>query len=186
MSNTADGRSTSSTETFTLDRVLSVFRERADQARPLTANDVMEALGCSRRTAHDKLEALVDAGVLETRKVGARSRIWWVPLTRQQDDGARWETPRDPMVEIHIANADLPGSGELLSARRDALRAAYDYLTEHPNADPGEFLSEVFREHPAGYRTAEEWWDAIGPALKSLPNVDVAADREHVWYYLGG
>jgi hypothetical protein len=186
MSNTADDRSTSSAERFTLDRVLSVFRDRRDQARPLTANDVMEALDCSRRTAHDKLDALVERGVLETRKVGARSRIWWVPLPRRSGRGDGWDRPRDPLVEMHIADAELPGPDERLQERRDALRAAYDYLRDNPDADLGEFLSEVFPDHPAGYKTADEWWEAIGPALEGLPNVDIASDRDHLWFHIGG
>ena len=41
---------------------LEVFEEREDLGRPLTAADVMEALECSRRTAHNKLNELVEAG----------------------------------------------------------------------------------------------------------------------------
>ena len=186
MSNSADDGTPSSTAKFTMEQVVAVFRERADQARPLTANDVMEALDCSRRTAHDRLAELVERGVLETRKVGARSRIWWVPLPRRRHQSDLSELPRDPLVEMSIANADLPGSGEPLARRRDALRASYDYLTEHPDTDPGAFLNDVFTEHPAGYTTADDWWEAIGPALEGLPNVEIAADNERVWHYAGG
>jgi len=38
---------------------LEAFDARDDVARPLTADDVMEVLDCSRRTAHNKLNALV-------------------------------------------------------------------------------------------------------------------------------
>ena len=86
MSNTADdGRadgSPPSTAEFTPERVLSVFQDRSDQAKPLTATDVMDALGCSRKTAHNKLDVLVERGDLETRKVGARSRVWWIPFSQ--------------------------------------------------------------------------------------------------------
>jgi Fic family protein len=60
--------------------VHEVFRQREDQARPLTASDIMSAVGCSRRTAHNKLNELVERDVLRTRKVGSRSRVWWVPI----------------------------------------------------------------------------------------------------------
>lgn len=136
MNDSAGDGGSSSTAKFTAEQVIAVFRKRADQAKPLTANDVMEALGCSRRTAHDRLDELVERGVLETRKVGARSRIWWVPLPRRNRRDSPAAMPRDPLVEMRIANADLPGSGELLERRRDALRAAYDYLIEHPESDP--------------------------------------------------
>ncbi|WP_435065780.1 ArsR family transcriptional regulator [Halobaculum sp. EA56] len=191
MGNTTDstmaGESTSGQE-FPLESVLSVFEGRTDQARPLTANDVMEELGCSRRTAHNKLNALVKRNTLATRKVGARGRVWWVPLTGiTRDDSAKeHETYRDPEVNTGIADAELPGSGETLEKRRGALRAAYDYLSRNPNATESEFLVEVFPEHPAGYKTADKWWEAIEPALRELPNVDVNEDREHVWHYVGG
>lgn len=186
MNNSADDSATSSTAKYTTEQVIAVFRRRGDQARPLTANDVMEALDCSRRTAHDRLDELVEQGVLETQKVGARSRIWWVPLPRRRGRDAPATMPRDPLVEMRIANADLPGSGELLERRRDALRAAYDYLIEHPESDPGAFLNDVFPEHPAGYTTADDWWEAIGPALEGLPNVEIGDDSERVWHHVGG
>lgn len=69
-----------------LERVLGVFEEREDRARPLTADDVIDAIGCSRRTAHNKLEELVVRGDLETRKVGARGRVWWVPIVDSDNE----------------------------------------------------------------------------------------------------
>lgn len=60
--------------------VLTVFRDREDYGRPLTAQDVADELGCARRTAHTKLNALVEQEKLATRKVGARGRVWWMPL----------------------------------------------------------------------------------------------------------
>jgi hypothetical protein len=170
---------------FSLESVLTVFRDRSDPARPLTANDVMEELDCSRRTAHNKLNALVEEGVLATRKVGARGRVWWVPF-ENLEDGETARAERDPSVDLEIERADLPGSGETLDRRREALRAAYDYLSENPSASTTEFLEEVFPDHPAGYATADRWWKTIKPALEDLPNVDVTEDREHTWHYLGG
>lgn len=164
---------------------LEVFEAREDVARPLTAADVMDSLDCSRRTAHNKLNALVEEGVLETRKVGARGRVWWLPIER---------TPmpfeREDDVPLAVRNAmdeaDLPGTGETLVERREALRAAYDYLVEHPSAKKSDFLQEVFPENPAGFETAEGWWNAIQPALKDLPGVDPPEERGHIWHFLGG
>ncbi len=79
-----------------LDRVLEVFDAREDPARPLTAGDVGDELGCSRRTAYDKLETLAERGDLETRKVGARGRVWWVSM----DTGAAADGERDPLFDL--------------------------------------------------------------------------------------
>ncbi|WP_101297847.1 bacterio-opsin activator domain-containing protein [Halegenticoccus soli] len=58
---------------------LSVFAETEDPFAPLTTTEVADALGCSRRTAYNRLERLVDRGELATKKVGARGRVWWRP-----------------------------------------------------------------------------------------------------------
>ncbi|WP_129115624.1 helix-turn-helix domain-containing protein [Halegenticoccus tardaugens] len=169
-----------------LDRVLAVFEAREDRARPLTATDVMETLDCSRRTAHNKLNELVERGALETRKVGARSRVWWVPLPEESTPGLPESDDRPVAVSAAIRNADLPGSGPTLEARREALSAAYDYLTEYPEAKKADFLRDVYHDHSAGYESAEGWWNAIQPALKQLPGVDPPKERGHIWHFLGG
>jgi hypothetical protein len=164
------------------ERALEVFDERDDLARPLTASDVMAALDCSRRTAHNKLETLVDRGRLRTRKVGARSRVWWVPMERGPDP----DDDRPLAVDNAIRDAALPGSGPTLEARREALSAAYDYLAANPEAKKADFLRDVYHDNPAGYESAEAWWNAIQPALKGLPGVDPPAERGHLWHFLGG
>jgi DNA-binding Lrp family transcriptional regulator len=165
-----------------LEAVLEVFESRTDRARPLTAGDVMDAVGCSRRTAHNKLNELVDRGVLKTRKVGSRSRVWWIPLpTAGNRDAGPTEFP-----ELLVEDVDLPGTGKTLRARQEALVAAYEYLQEHPEAKKSDFLQDVFPENPAEYQTAEGWWNAIQPALAELPGVRSPEERGHIWHFLGG
>jgi hypothetical protein len=161
-----------------LTAVLRVFERREDRARPVTAGDVMEAVGCSRRTAHNKLNALVEDGELKTRKVGSRSRVWWVPIEEPSGDGSA--------LPAMVEEVDLPGTGETLRARREALAAAYEYLQDHPEAKKSDFLAAVFPENPAGFETAEGWWNAIQPALAELPGVDPPKERGHIWHFLGG
>ncbi|MFB6069425.1 MAG: ArsR family transcriptional regulator [Halanaeroarchaeum sp.] len=170
--------------------VLTVFEEREDSARPLTANDVMEALDCSRRTAHDKLNALVDEGLLATRKVGARGRVWWIPMAgpaeTAPDEGGNRERERPLAVEQRVREMELPGSGPRLVDRQEAILAAYDYLREHPSAKKSDFLADVYPDHSAGFSTAEGWWNVVQPALKELPQVDPPQERGHIWHFLGG
>lgn len=70
------GRETQYTESD----VIAVFEEREDYAEPLTASEVADELGCSRRTALDKLHALEEGTDLTSKKVGGRSRVWWIPV----------------------------------------------------------------------------------------------------------
>ncbi|SFB71761.1 hypothetical protein SAMN05444422_101439 [Halobiforma haloterrestris] len=171
---------------------LEAFEDRDDYGRPLTAADVMDALGCSRRTAHNKLNDLVERGDLETRKVGARGRVWWVPIETPPKRAGDAAAPRadsgdgeSAAIEEAIRGADLPGSGETLEARREALRAAYEYIVDHPSATKSDFVEHVYPEHPADFETPEGWWNAIQPALKELPAVDSPEERGHIWSFLG-
>jgi MarR-like DNA-binding transcriptional regulator SgrR of sgrS sRNA len=65
---------------FTLSDVTGVFESRADYAEPLTAREVADELGCSRRTALNKLHDLEAETGLTSKKVGGRSRVWWIPV----------------------------------------------------------------------------------------------------------
>ncbi|WP_439027445.1 ArsR family transcriptional regulator [Haloarchaeobius sp. DT45] len=192
-----------------LDAALAVFEQQDDRARPLTASDVLEELDCSRRTVHNKLNDLVERGDLETRKVGARGRVWWRPLVVETPEATERTDSRESItragaddrrpaavderlaeypasVQRAVSEVDIPGTGSTARARRDAVLAAYDYLIENPSAKKGDFLQDVFPEHPAEFQTADGWWNAIQPALKQLPGVDPPEERGHIWHFLGG
>ncbi|ELY54421.1 PAS/PAC sensor protein [Natronococcus amylolyticus DSM 10524] len=47
---------------------------------PVTTPEVAEGFDCTQRTIYNRLDSLVDAAVLETKKVGANSRVWWRPI----------------------------------------------------------------------------------------------------------
>lgn len=165
------------------EEAMAVFEARDDGARPLTAGDIAEALDCSRRTAHNKLGELTDRGRLRTRKVGARSRVWWTPLDEDQTDAVQ---ERRTEATDAAYDVDLPGSGDILERRREALLAAYDYLSENPEAKKADFLRDVYPDYRAEFKSAEGWWNAIQPALREMPGVDPPKERGHIWHFLGG
>lgn len=68
-----------STRSVSPEDVLAVFDDRDDAAEPLTAPEVAEALGASRRTVFNRLDELRERGELASKKVGGRARVWWVP-----------------------------------------------------------------------------------------------------------
>jgi MarR-like DNA-binding transcriptional regulator SgrR of sgrS sRNA len=65
---------------FGLSAVTAVFENRSDYAEPLTASEVADELECSRRTALNKLHELEEETSLTSKKVGGRSRVWWIPV----------------------------------------------------------------------------------------------------------
>ena len=79
----------------TLDEVLASFEQLEDPTEPLTATEVADNVGCARRTAYNKLEALVDRDVLRTKKTGASSRVFWRPHGRPPSRAARKDVPSE-------------------------------------------------------------------------------------------
>ncbi|MFC6758211.1 GAF domain-containing protein [Halomicroarcula sp. GCM10025894] len=51
--------------------------DRARTGAPLTTSEVASELSVSRRTTYERLSQLSDQGLLQTKKVGAKARIWW-------------------------------------------------------------------------------------------------------------
>ena len=44
----------------------------------LTAVEVSEELDMTQQGAHNRLTSLVDSGLLATKKVGSRARVYWI------------------------------------------------------------------------------------------------------------
>ena len=62
------------TEQVTLEQVLNVF-QKADLP-VLTASEVAEKIDCSRASAYNKLETLVEQEEVQKKKVGARAVVY--------------------------------------------------------------------------------------------------------------
>lgn len=92
-----------------------------------------------------------------------------------------------------VANDTLPGSGEKLEARREALHAVVEYLKEHGSAKPADFRENVYPEHTAEYTEATDparsWWkNCIYKGLGELANRTdeiEKADTSGEWRYVG-
>lgn len=65
---------------YTESEVIEVFRAREDYAEPLTATEIASELGCSRRTALNRLHDLQEGTEVTGKQVGGRSRVWWIPV----------------------------------------------------------------------------------------------------------
>ena len=63
------------TEEVSPDDVLARFPDH----EPRTASEVADDLGIVRRTAYNKLQALVERGDLNRKKVGSRAVVYWRP-----------------------------------------------------------------------------------------------------------
>lgn len=62
---------------ITDEEILIVFKSADDPV--LTAREVAEELSMGRRGILSRLENLEEANRIKSKKVGARSTVWWVP-----------------------------------------------------------------------------------------------------------
>jgi len=182
------------------DTVLELFEERDDRAEPLTASDVVDEMDIARRTAHNKLNALTERGVLETKKVGARGRVWWTPIRdsrdvhskgveRSEPEGGRSyeRTPEPAENEQQARETDAtlddalegwkPGNGAKDTERRREIgRQALEWLREQPTpVQKADFESALYERTSLEDQGAKSWWVRV-----VRPGLDNAAEREYV------
>ena len=81
--------------------VLAAVEGLGPAGTPVTTAEVADAFDCTNRTVYNRLDSLVEAGDLETKKVGARGRVWWRPVGGRRPEGtppgARGERSRAPI-----------------------------------------------------------------------------------------
>lgn len=51
----------------------------ADDREPWTSSEIADQMGCSRDVAYDRLRELHTLDEVETKEIGARGRVWWIP-----------------------------------------------------------------------------------------------------------
>ena len=62
---------------ITDDEILAVFRSSSDPV--LTTGEVASEFELTHRGVRDRLEKLEEQGTIESKKVGARAKVWWDP-----------------------------------------------------------------------------------------------------------
>jgi predicted transcriptional regulator len=63
--------------------IIAVLEKAAPE--PLSATEVGERAGMARTTAHNRLERLADEEMVQTKKLGARARAYWLADDHEPD-----------------------------------------------------------------------------------------------------
>lgn len=103
------------------------------------------------------------------------------------------KTELDRLINEIVDDDVLPGSGNKLEKRREALRATVEYLREHRTAEPKDFKTDVYPDHPAEYIAGEDpsnsWWkNCIYKGLRALAERSTEIqkpDQTGEWRYIG-
>lgn len=113
---------------------------------PQTTSEITDQLDIGRRSTYDRLRRLVEAGELETKRVGGNGRVWWRPLEEAagptdsedtvQDDGfdsEQFEQLVDAVEEYAIFRLDTEGNVETWNPGAAEIKGydAEEILGEH-------------------------------------------------------
>ena len=112
--------------TESLQETFDIF---AGSCVPRTTNEVAELLDLGRRSTYDRLDRLVDHGLLETKKVGASARVWWRPIAQPSAQSAEAST--------------LDGSAESGSDQPQVDTVGVPISTMLDNAEVGVFVLDA-------------------------------------------
>lgn len=173
------------------ERALDLF----EGVEPYTTAELAEELDTTEHTARNKLELLREDGKLE-RKVlrggEAPLTVWYRPrgtlgeLAAEGDgeDADDDDGISEAEIDEAIEELDVPGtSGMMRDWRRDAVRAAYDHLSEHGTVPVDTFHEEVYPGYAAGYDDPQAWWAMVRERLKELPGVVGPGWDGQTWEY---
>lgn len=96
--------------------LLAVFRSSNDPV--LSTAEVADAVPIKRRGTLKRLQSLKADGRLDSKKIGGRNTVWWVPRADSQrppDSRESVETPSQPAADQHVdgdPSADMTSSDD--------------------------------------------------------------------------
>ena len=153
------------TSTPSVAEVHDAVEARGSVGTPVTTPEVSESFECSDRTIYNRLETLVDNDILQTKKVGARGRVWWQPTEKDTHKRTRSHERYQPLfeqinkgvcvVEVLFNDADQPVDGKF-----NQTNSVFDELTGLQNA-AGKRIRELDLEYAA------DWIETFGQVVQT-------------------
>ena len=147
---------------------------------PADDDQLAETVEYSRAELEDRLEELAENGLLREREDGtyalteSGSRVLDVPADGSTD--SRIDAPDDVTQAIEAL--------DLRPDREEAVFDAFAFLHYWGEASESELIDAIYSENPAGYETADEWWQTfMRDTLAGLPAIDPPTADEKPWRY---
>ncbi|WP_435360082.1 hypothetical protein [Haloarchaeobius sp. DFWS5] len=165
--------------------VLATF----DDAAPRTAREVAAETDIDPDIAVGLLDDLVADGELQAKELtdsDTTLTAYFAPVGTPGVGGSLDpEEAREQAVDEAVTRMDVPGVSEMMiDWRRDAVRAAWEHLSEEGVVTAEAFKQEVYPKYRAGYDDAEAWWDFLRPRLPRLPGVSGPGEDGSTWEYV--
>ncbi|WP_433634079.1 PAS domain-containing protein [Halomicrococcus sp. NG-SE-24] len=89
--------------------VQEVLGQLGPAGTPFTTSEVAAEFNCSDRTIYNRLDTLVEEDLIETKKVGARGRVWWRPAESEQTCSEGSYGQREQVRSSPVFNSNLVG-----------------------------------------------------------------------------
>ena len=89
--------------------VQRIFDHLGPPGTPFTTPEITAEFDCSDRTIYNRLDGLVEAGVIETKKVGAKGRVWWKPVESEQAGSIGSNGGPERLDSLPVFDSDLIG-----------------------------------------------------------------------------
>jgi len=90
--------------TDALRETLALFEETS---APMTTTEVAEQLDLGRRSTYERLNRLVEHDRIESKKVGANARVWWLPQANSDSPAIGWSAGTEPLVDDILDDVDV-------------------------------------------------------------------------------
>jgi hypothetical protein len=106
---------------------------------------------------------------------------------RESDESAPQSAPA--LASVEWSELDLPGGGDTLRARQQAVRACAEHLREHGEATRADF-EEVLASESHHYASERSAWknavaDGLAAVAERVEHVDAPGEGEHRWRWSG-
>ncbi|MDQ2049131.1 hypothetical protein RBH26_01405 [Natronolimnohabitans sp. A-GB9] len=142
---------------------------------------VHEDAGVLGSVEAERLDELSRRAVATTRKRldrDVQTGLEYASSTRLTGGGVR---PGEDIADLD--ELSIPGrSAETLEKRRHAVGRALAYLRDEGRARRSDFVDALYGECPAGYETADSWWECVKTGLKQVEAVE-GGEGARVWRF---
>ena len=166
-----------------LTEVREVFEALGPPGTPFTTTEVATTFDCTDRTIYNRLETLVEGGVLETKKVGARGRVWWRPVEGDGENERNTEETYQKLFEsinegLCIIEVLFDADEQPVDYRFLETNPAFDELTGLRDA-AGKRIRELDVDHNDHWI---EKYGAVAQTGESVQFTEYAEDLGERWY----
>jgi len=153
---------------------------------PVTTPEVAEGFDCTQRTVYNRLESLVEDGILQTKKVGANSRVWWRPAeTETPQDGTTWDRERirsHPVFESEMVGVIVWGRDATSDDPADLfIEDANDAFLEMAGFEYEAALDTSWRD-----LTPEEFYEVSEHHIEEVDATGSGVSYEKQYYHADG